>query len=126
MKGVFFWRRLQDLQAYSIDRSLSEAALCFRIAAVVSSIHGEGHDGALLTRSWKLQGFAHLNRACELASLPLAQYYCETSAGIDLIWSTYRPEAIANSPATDPAAMVYLGTVDNLTEDQARARAIGY
>lgn len=69
---------------------------------------------------------AFLNRACELTCVPLAQYYVETSSGTDLVWVTYRPEAIPGQPECDPASMIYLGSVDTLTEDQARSRAIGY
>lgn len=78
-----------------------------------------------LKRGLRTVKFAFLNRACELACVPLAQHYTESSNGLDLVWVTYRPEAIANSPGTDPAALVYLGSVDILTEDQARSRAIG-
>lgn len=128
MKGVFFWERLREIQTHSIDRSLSEAAMCFRMAGVVKRIHGEGYDGKRLTESWKLLGFAHLNRACELASIPLTQHYAQSSnSDLDLMWVTYRPEAVPRySTRSITDAMIYLGSVDKLTEDQARARAIGY
>lgn len=80
-----------------------------------------------LKRGCRLAKFAFLNRACELASVPLAQYYAEYSNGdLDLAWITYRPEAVSTGPRSIPDAIVYLGSVDNLTEDQARSRAIGW
>lgn len=67
---------------------------------------------------------AFLNRACELACVPLAQYYAESPSGLDLVWITYRPEAVPHSPRSIDNALVYLDSVDNMTEDQARARAL--
>ncbi len=79
-----------------------------------------------LSEKNKMRAYAYLNRAGELACVPLAQYYAETPSGIDLVWITYRPEVVSHSTDTDSAALIYLGSVDDLTETQARSRAIGW
>lgn len=71
-------------------------------------------------------GYAYLNRACELACVPLHQRYVETSNGAELAWFTYRPEASPNEPYSCPDAVVQVGYVDDLTETEARSRALGY
>lgn len=70
--------------------------------------------------------FAFLNRACELACTPLHTRYVETSNGAELAWFTYRPEAIPNEPYSWPDAVKLVGYVDDLTETEARSRAIGW
>lgn len=87
----------------------------------------KAHGYGRLAKINRARAYAFLNRACELACVPLTQHYVETSNGdLDLVWVTYRPEAVPWSENCDPAAMIYLGSVDNLTEDQARSRAIGW
>lgn len=105
-------------QALDLPSALLEAETCLSCYR---------HASRLTKSFWKALGHACLNRACDLACVPLAQHYVETSSGdLDLVWVTYKPEVVPWSENCDPAAMVYLGRVDNLTEDQARSRAIGW
>lgn len=115
------WTRIPSygLQHRTESEALHAAEIFLRASRVVMT-------PALKVRTKKI-GFAYLARACELACVPLAQHYAETSSGgLDLVWVTYRPEVVPWSESCDPAAMVYLGYVDNLTEDQARSKAIGW
>lgn len=111
-------QQISVIQTCRIRTALSMALLYKKTARSVWN--------PVFKRKLQTVAFAFLNRACELACVPLAQYYAESPSGLDLVWVTYRPEAIVNSPTTDPAAMIYLGSVDKVTEDQARNRAIGW
>lgn len=107
------------IQTATTDQALHMSGMFMRAARVV-------HRASLRDRLRAI-GRAYLNRACELACVPLAQYYAESSDGdLDLVWVTYRAEAVSTGPRSIPDAMVYLGSVDTLTEDQARSRAIGW
>lgn len=105
--------QLQDIRSALFSASIYAAI-------IVNETGGE-------RKRWKMRKFSYLNRACELACVPLAQYYAESSNGdLDFVWVTYRPEAVSTGPRSVRDAMVYLGSVDKLTEDQARSRAIGW
>lgn len=107
------------IQTTTIDEALHAAGVFIRASKATLT--------PWLKKRLRAIGRAYLNRACELACVPFAQYYAESSSGdLDLAWITYRPEAVPRSVNCDPAAIIYLGSVDNLSEDQARARAIGW
>lgn len=106
---------LNDIQSVSITSALLRAETQIRLAKIGN-----------LPELRKKYAYAFLNRACELASVPLTQYYGETGSSLDLAWVTYRPEAIPHSSRSLPDAMVFLGYVDEMSEDQARSKALGF
>lgn len=122
-----FQRGLNISHVYATHAQIASLESAVDIAEGALRIAQDNHNHKDANRRWKAVARAYLNRACELASVPLTQYYTESSSGdLDLTWITYRPEAVPWSVNCDPAAMVYLGSVDNLTEDQARSRAMGW
>lgn len=112
----------KSAQTASIHEALRDAKDCLCVERMLLDIDGSSN---LATR-FRVRRYAYLNRACELACVPLHQRYVETSNGAELAWFTYRPEAIPNEPYSWPDAVVQVGYVDDLTETEARSRAIGW
>lgn len=91
---------------------------------------------------YKLLKYAFLNRACELACAPVHIRPVETSHGLDYAWYTYRPVARQPQRLLPPKTKlptrwqyvpipseiepIYLGLESDLTEDQARSKAMGW
>lgn len=72
---------------------------------------------------WKLRAFLFLNRACELACVPVHRCVAETGNGLEDAWFTYDLPYYSH----DYGLLAYhrfLGYCSTLTESQARMRAL--
>lgn len=114
------WSRVPSyqIQIAPIERALHVAHTFLKASRVVRTPQ--------LRLKLRRIGYAYLNRACELTCTPLHQRYVETSNGAELAWFTYRPEATPNEPSSWRDAVIQVGYVDDLTETEARSRAIGW
>lgn len=143
---LVFRNAIRKAQAFTIEESLHEARQYSYAGRLMDELVGSRTGG----RSHRLAKFAFLNRACELACAPVHIRPVETSHGLDYALYTYRP--VAQEPkrflgngesrpnrlnrdldlewhsvsAPSEIEPVYLGLETDLTEDQARSKAMGW
>lgn len=102
-----------------ISRALSVA----RGAMGMASNARRNHNPSL-AQTFKMRAYAYLNRACELACQPVHLRVVVTASGLEDAWHSYA--YIATPDGRSQIESVFLGYAEEMNEDQARARAMGY
>lgn len=106
-----------EVQCSDIKHSIKVASLMMCLSQQLKNSEPE------ISNLWKKRAYTFLNRACELACLPVHRRLVETLIGVEEAWFSY--SAINDfKELFESDHTVFLGYCFDLTESQARIRAL--